>query len=183
MVMINQMSKIKGDIIMKKTALFLFSLFLALNAFAQKNPIDAMFDRYAGREGITTVFISSKMFSMMGKVDLDDEELQDVMNNLKSIRILTVDDEELNEKLNFYAELEKDLDFSGYEELMVVKESDKDLKFLVKEKGKRIDELLMIGGGPGQNVLISIKGDLDLENITSISKTMGIEELQNNVKY
>ena len=119
----------------------------------------------------------------MAGVDLDDDELEDVINNLKSIRILTVDDPELNNKLNFFRELEKDLNLNGYEELMVVKESDKDLKFLVKEKGKRIDELLMIGGGPGQNVLISIKGDLDLKNIASISKTMGIEELQDNVKY
>jgi hypothetical protein len=177
------MSKTKEHKIMKKTVITLFTLSLALSSFAQKNPIDAMFDKYAGKEGITTVFISSKMFSMMGRVDLDDDELQDVMNNLKSIRILTVDDDELNQKLNFFSELAKDLDFNGYEELMVVKESDKDLKFLVKERGKRIEELLMIGGGPGQNVLISIKGDLDLENITSISKTMGIEELQNNVKY
>ncbi|HDZ41919.1 MAG TPA: DUF4252 domain-containing protein [Bacteroidetes bacterium] len=168
---------------MKRIVLLSFTLILAVSSFAQKNPIDAMFDKYAGKEGITTVYISSKMFSMMGKADLDDDELQDVINNLKSIRILTVDDDELNKKLNFFSELEKDLDFNAYEELMVVKGSDRDLKFLVKEKGKRIDELLMIGGGPGQNVLISIKGDLDLENITSISKAMGIEELQDNVKY
>ena len=167
---------------MKKSILILSILVLTLSSFAQRNPIDAMFDKYAGREGITTVYISSKMFSMMAEVDLDDDELEDVINNLKSIRILTVDDEELNNKLNFFKELEKDLDFSGYEELMVVKESDKDLKFLVKEKGKKIDELLMIGGGPGQNVLVSIKGDLDLQNISSISKTLGIEELQNTEK-
>jgi hypothetical protein len=167
---------------MKKSILILSILVLTLSSFAQRNPIDAMFDKYAGREGITTVYISSKMFSMMAEVDLDDDELEDVINNLKSIRILTVDDQELNNKLNFFKELEKDLDFSGYEELMVVKESDKDLKFLVKEKGKKIDELLMIGGGPGQNVLISIKGDLNLQNISSISKTLGIEELQNTEK-
>lgn len=167
---------------MKKSILLLSILVLTLSSFAQRNPIDAMFDKYAGREGITTVYISSKMFSMMAEVDLDDDELEDVINNLKSIRILTVDDQELNDKLNFFKELEKDLDFSGYEELMVVKESDKDLKFLVKEKGKKIDELLMIGGGPGQNVLVSIKGDLDLQNISSISKTLGIEELQNTEK-
>ena len=167
---------------MKKSILILSILVLTLSSFAQRNPIDAMFDKYAGREGITTVYISSKMFSMMAEVDLDDDELEDVINNLKSIRILTVDDQELNNKLNFFKELEKDLDFSGYEELMVVKESDKDLKFLVKEKGKKIDELLMIGGGPGQNVLVSIKGDLDLQNISSISKTLGIEELQNTEK-
>lgn len=168
---------------MKRKVILLFTLALALSASAQKNPIDAMFDKYAGKDGITTVYISSKMFSMMGKVDLEDDELQDVMNNLKSIRILTVDDDELDQKLNFFSELAKDLDFGGYEELMVVKESDRDMKFMVKERGDRIEELLMIGGGPGQNVLISIKGDLDLENISSISKTMGIEELQDNVKY
>ena len=168
---------------MKKSILQLFIIVLSVSSFAQRNPIDAMFDKYAGSEGITTVYISSKMFSMMAGVDLDDDELEDVINNLKSIRILTVDDPELNNKLNFFRELEKNLNINGYEELMVVKESDKDLKFLVKEKGKRIDELLMIGGGPGQNVLISIKGDLDLKNIASISKTMGIEELQDNVKY
>jgi len=173
----------KNNKIMKRTIVFFLTFILTVSSFAQKNPIDEMFDKYAGREGITTVYISSKMFSMMAGMDLDDEELEDVINNLKSIRILTVDDDELNNKLNFFSELQKDLDISGYEELMVVKESEKDLKFLVKEKGKRIDELLMIGGGPGQNVLISIKGDLDLKNITSISKTMGIEELQDNVKY
>lgn len=167
---------------MKKIILSLSILFLTVSLFAQRNPIDALFEKYSGSEGITTVYISSKMFSMMAGLDLDDDELEDVINNLKSIRILTVDDEELNNELNFFEELEKDLDLSGYEELMVVKESDKDLKFLVKEKGKRIDELLMIGGGPGQNVLISIKGDLDLQNISSISKTLGIEELQNTEK-
>ena len=168
---------------MRKSILLLSVLVLSVSSFAQRNPIDAMFDKYAGNEGITTIFISSKMFSMMAGVDLDDDEMEDVINNLKSIRILTVEDEELNNRLNFFDELASELDLSGYEELMVVKESDMDLKFLVKEKGKRIDELLMIGGGPGQNVLISIKGDLDLQNISTISKTMGIEELNNSVKY
>ncbi|MBS0012196.1 MAG: DUF4252 domain-containing protein [Bacteroidales bacterium] len=168
---------------MKRTTLILLVLVLSVSSFAQRNPIDAMFDKYSGTEGITTIFISSKMFRMMASIDLDDDELEDVVKNLKSIRILTVDDSELNNKLNFFRELEKDLDFNGYEELMVVKDSEKDLKFLVKEKGKKIDELLMIGGGPGQNVMISIKGDLDLKNISSISKTMGIEELQDNVNY
>lgn len=168
---------------MKKIILLGLIVLVSLPGIAQRNPIDMMFDKYAGMEGITTVYISSKMFSMMAGVDLDDDELEDVIRNLKTIRILTVEDDELNNKLNFFKELDNDINFTEYEELMVVKESDKDLRFLVKEKGNRINELLMIGGGPGQNVLISIKGDLDMNNISSISKTMGIEELQNNVKY
>ncbi|MEZ5012615.1 MAG: DUF4252 domain-containing protein, partial [Bacteroidales bacterium] len=83
--------------------------------------------------------------------------------------------------LNLYKELEKKVDFSKYEELMVVKEGGKDIKFLIREKGNRIEELLMIGGGPGSNVLISIKGDLDMDNISDISRTIGIEELDKSV--
>ncbi|MEZ5001329.1 MAG: DUF4252 domain-containing protein [Bacteroidales bacterium] len=83
--------------------------------------------------------------------------------------------------MNLYKELEKKVDFSKYEELMVVKEGGKDIKFLIREKGNRIEELLMIGGGPGSNVLISIKGDLDMDNISDISRTIGIEELDKSV--
>jgi hypothetical protein len=161
---------------MKKLLILFGLLFFAGGLYAQKNPIDAFFDKYSGQEGITTIYISSKMFSMMASVDLDDEELEEVLDNLKSIRILTVEDEDLNMSLNFYEELTSELDISGYEELMVVKQSGKDLKFLVKEKGKRIAELLMIGGGPGQNMLVSIKGDLDMDNISEISRTIGIDE-------
>ena len=152
-------------------------LFITLAAFSQKNPIDDLFDKYSGKEGVTTIFISSRMFSMIAQVDLDDEELQELVTNLKSIRIMTISDSLLNKKINFYEELGRRLDYDKYEELMVVKDGGKDLIFLIKEKGKRIEELLMVGGGTGSNVLLSIKGDLDLKNIAEISKNIGIDEL------
>lgn len=161
---------------MKKTALTLVLILITLSTYAQKNPIDAIFDKYSGMDGITSIFISSKMFSMMADIELDDEELEDIMDNLKTIRIMTVEDHDLNQELNFYKELQENLDLSGYEELMVVKESGRDIKFMIKEKGKRIEELLMIGGGAGSNMLVSIKGDLDMNNISEISKTIGIKE-------
>ena len=163
-----------------KRAIVLFVLCtVTLVSFGQSNPIDALFDKYSGEDGFTTVYISSRMFSLIAQVDLDDEELQETMQNLKSIRILTVSDSLLNRKINFFKELTKDLDLSAYEELMVVKDGNKDLQFLIREKGKRIEELLMIGGGDeGGNILLSIKGDLDMENIANISSSIGIDELQ-----
>jgi len=164
---------------MKQISLFLLLLASSFSLFGQGNPIDELFDKYSGKEGITTVFISSKMFQMIAGADLDDDELNDLVSRLKSIRILTVDDSLMNNKLNFYKELEPKLDFSKYEELMVIKEGGKDIKFLVRGKGNRVDELLMIGGGAGSNILISIKGDLDMDNISEISRTIGISELEN----
>lgn len=162
---------------MKKLIVLILLISFTPGLFSQSNPIDEMFDKYSGKEGITTVFISSRMFQMIAGADLDDEKVSDLMSRLKSIRILAVEDSLLNIKLNFHKELASKLDLSRYEELMVVKEGGKDLKFLIRGKGDKIDEFLMIGGGVGTNILISIKGDLNMNNISDISRTIGIEEL------
>ena len=36
----------------------------------------------------------------------------------------------------------------------------------------------MITGGPGGNTLISIKGNLDLKNISELSKSIDVQELK-----
>jgi hypothetical protein len=118
------------------------------------------------------------MFSMFSGKDSKDEDLSNLLSKLKSIRIITVEDSLLNEKINFYDELKKKVDFSVYEELMVVNEKDNITKFLIRESGKTIAELLIITGGKKGNTLISIRGDLDLKNISGLSKSMGIKQLE-----
>lgn len=164
---------------MKQISLFLLLLVSSFSLYGQANPVDDLFDKYSGKEGFTAIYISSRMFQMIAGADLDEEELTQLVGRLKSIRILTVEDSLINNRLNFYKELESKLDFSKYEELMVIKEGGKDIKFLIRGKANRVDELLMIGGGAGSNILISIKGDLDMDNISKISRTIGIKELEN----
>jgi hypothetical protein len=164
---------------MKKLYLTLSAIIaFQLCALAQGGEaIDRLFEKYSGKEGITYVYISSKMFSIFAGQETDDKELSDIMSRLKSIRILTVDDSVLNKKTNFYEELKKGTDFSSYEELMVVSESTGVTKFLIRGDGKKVDELLVISGGSQGNTLISIRGDLDMKNISGLSKQIGIEEL------
>lgn len=61
---------------------------------------------------------------------------------------------------------------------MVVKDSRNITRFLIKQKGDVISELLVIVGGPGGNSLISIKGDLNLKSISEISKSIEMQELE-----
>jgi hypothetical protein len=161
---------------MKRSVLFPLTLLFSLSAFAQSNPIDELFDKYSDRVGYTSVYISGKMLGMLSQLQSDEEKEESPLPKIKSIRILTTDS--LNaEKVNFYNELSKKLDFSVYEELMVVKEQKQVTKFLVRQTGNTISELLLITGGSGSNTLISIRGDIDLKKISQISKTVGIEEL------
>jgi hypothetical protein len=165
---------------MKKLFLFstAFCLTIILQAQTSSNPIDDMFNKYSEKEGFTVVTISGKMFSMFANLDTENNNPDNIMNRLKSIRVLSVEDSLLNKNINFYTELNKRYAFSVYEELMVVKEGPDITKFLIRPNGERISELLVITGGPGGNSLISIKGDFNLKNISDLSKNTGIEELK-----
>ena len=163
---------------MKKFVLLAAVLLITLVLPAQKNAVDEMFDKYSEKDGFTSVYISSKMFSLFAGKDARNSDGSEVLQRLKSIRILSVADSLLNKSLNFYTELSRKLDNSVYEELMVVKEGGGITKFLIRQNGNIISELLVITGGPGDNTIISIKGDLDLKSISDLSRNSGIEELK-----
>ncbi len=162
---------------MKKLILSFFAICLTLIIQAQSNAVDELFNKYSERDGFTVVSMSGRMFSMFSEMDSENKDADNVISKLKSIRILSVDDSLMNRNLNFYNELAKKLDFTVYEELMVVKEGKDMTKFLIRQKGNLISELLVITGGPGGNTLISIRGDFNLKNISDLSKSVGIEEL------
>lgn len=163
---------------MKRMLFSVFCLLFFLTIQAQNDPVDELFEKYSGKEGFTTVYISSKMFSMFANLNSKDDELNKTMSRLKSIRILAVEDSLKNRDLNFYTELSKKTDFSSYEDLMSVREGNEVTRFLIKGSGNTIAELLVISGGQTSNALISIRGDLDLKSISSLSKTMGIQQLE-----
>jgi len=163
---------------MKKVLLFITALCLTLTIQAQTNAVDQLFNKYSEKEGFTVVSISGRMFSMFSDMENDNKDADNVIAKLKSIKILSVEDSLLNKNLNFYTELTRKLDMSVYEELMVVKEGPDITKFLIRQKGNLISELIVITGGPGGNSLISIQGDFNLKNISDLSKNVGIEELK-----
>ena len=164
---------------MKKFFLSFTALCLTMMIKAQSNPVDEMFNKYSEKQGFTVVSISSKMFSLFANKDPENKDADNVINKLKSIKILSVEDSLMNKNLNFYSELSKKLDLSVYEELMVIKEGPDITKFLIKQNGNLISELLVVKGGPGGNSLISIKGELNLKNISDMSKSLDMQELKN----
>ena len=173
---------------MKKLLFIVCFIGVAGLALAQNKSIDRVFDKYAGMEGFTTVYISKYMFSMFSNLDgVEDKDLkdvQDVFGKLTGIKILAVDDPAvLGEGVNFYDEIMKDLPRDRYEELMVVKDSESDVVFLAREENGVIVELLLVVGGEGDsNALIAITGEIDLNTIAKLGQTMdieGLDELEN----
>jgi FlaA1/EpsC-like NDP-sugar epimerase len=162
---------------MKKALLIIMVAVLSLPVFSQKSAIDDLFDRYNGKEGFTTVYISSKMFSLLSRIDSEDEEFQNLVNRIKSIRILSIDSARNVTHINFATELVPRLSRTGFEDLMTVKELNDEVRFMVREVGDRIAELVMITGGAGSSV-VCITGNLDLKTISSLSENLVIGGLE-----
>ena len=168
---------------MKKVLFLICFMVLSAGIMAQNRAVDRLFDKYAGQDGYTTVYISKYMFQMFQNLEgVEDEEIaeiQSVFGKLNGIKILAVDDEaKIGKGLNFYDEIMKDLNRNEYEELMVVKDSESDVVFLAKEEDGVIVELLLIVGGDSDNALIAITGEIDLSTIGKISQSMGIEGME-----
>ncbi|MDB4582594.1 DUF4252 domain-containing protein [Draconibacterium sp.] len=161
---------------MKKLILIL-AIVLPMAVLAQKSPVDKLFDKYANQKGFTTVNISGKLLGFAAQVDTGDEDVSNMLSGLNGIRVLTVEDDELNKKLDFYIELEKEGFFKNndFEVLMEVTEEDEVVRFLAKDAGNgKISDLLLIVGGD-DNALISISGIINPEDIGKITKAVNID--------
>ena len=160
---------------MKKLVLIL-AVVLPLAVLAQKTPVDTLFEKYANQKGFTTVNISGKLLGFIAPFETGDESTSELLSGLSGIRVLTVEDDELNKKLDFYAELENEGFFknNNFEVLMEVTEADEVVRFLAKDAGNgKISDLLLVVGG-NDNTLISISGIIDPANISKITNALDI---------
>jgi hypothetical protein len=171
---------------MKRTILAAITMLFLMSAQlvnAQASAALALFDQYGGKDGYTTVSISKELFGMFASLDTNDKDMAEVkamMEQLDGIKILmyeneTSDDAEL---AKFKGEIGK-LQVSGYTELMVVKQTGEEVKFLSKKKGDKIGELLLIISGEKEAGFISITGTIDMNTIGKLSKAMNFEGMDN----
>ena len=152
---------------------------LTFLAMGQNSAVDKIFDKYNGKEGYTTVYISSFMFNLLNSLETDDPEYNEfkkATSGITSIKILTQDG---GNSEAFGAELLRMLPRSEYQEMMVVKDQDEDVQFLARQQGGKITEFLLIVSGGGEDALICIQGDIDLESIAHIASGLDMPGLEN----
>lgn len=170
---------------MKKLMVVLMMMAVAVAARAQGDAISKFFSKYQNDETFSQVNMSSKMFSLMANLEVENPEDQEVVNmisKLKGLKILAK--EEARNSRELYKEALGMIPAKEYEELMSVRDKDKDMKFFIKETGGKISELVMVAGGNEEFMLLSIFGEIDLKQISKISKKMNIDGLENleNIK-
>jgi hypothetical protein len=169
------------EIMKKVTTIILAILVYSGGLMAQNDAISKFFSKYAEDESFTVVTISSKAFSLFADIDSDDpdqKEAMDAMSKLEGLRVLALDDSTRAPAV--YKEALSLIPSKEYEELMTVRHEDQDLKFLIKDDSNGIiSELLMVSGGEEGFFIISLVGEIDLNQISKLSSAMDIDGFDN----
>jgi len=127
---------------------------------AQTDPVSAAFEKYANREGITTVQVSGDMLNMMARAS---EKMHDTLfqSSLSDMRVLVEENDCDGERMmNPYEEVYLKLDKKAYKEMITVKEENEQVVILMKENDGKISEMLVLVSGKDENVILQIKGNM-----------------------
>lgn len=165
---------------MKKLFLLILLMVTFPFVYGQKS-IDALFEKFSGKDGFTTVTINGSLFKLAKCFNSDKDCDDDIPAGITEIRILSQEDSTMKVG-NFYDMVIKDIDIKAYDEFMRVKDSDQDLRMLVRTEGKKFKEFLLIAGGD-DNAVIQIKGDLTFDDAKKFSsdakQKKGIDIIEN----
>jgi hypothetical protein len=163
---------------MKKTIITILLLAIGFGLNAQNKAIEQIFQKYSDRDSVSTVVINKNMFQLFANVDdPGNDDFLKTVKNLEFIKILTISDE--RECSAFYQEVLKAIPEKDYKELMTIKESGSQVKFLTAERDGAIRELLMISGGKRESSLIWMAGIIDMKTVSKIAKGMQIDGMEN----
>ncbi|MDX1426840.1 MAG: DUF4252 domain-containing protein [Salegentibacter mishustinae] len=170
---------------MKKIAIIVFVGLLPMLSQAQS------FAKYEDMKDVDAMVMTSKMFKMLAKVDLSDDnpearEYLKLIENLDEIKMFTSTTASVRSEMQ--KDVESYLNSNNLDQLMRVKEDGKNIRFYSKS-GKRdnyVSELFMFMEGEKEgepiSVILSITGEIDLSQLsrlTSDLKIPGAEELKN----
>ena len=128
----------------------------------------SFFDKYAEMDGVTSVYISKSMLSLFpkGQTNVNGINIGDIASRLDNIQILSADEQPIVDKLR--KETSHINTRNGYEELMRVREDGEKTTIYFKDSKKDKKEFLLLQDAKDEFTIISIVGDLTLQEIQGI---------------
>ena len=128
----------------------------------------SFFDKYAEMDGVTSVYITKSMLSLFpkGQTSVNGVNIGNIASRLDNIQILSADEQPIIDKLR--KETSDINSRNGYDELMRVREDGEKITIYFKGRKKDKKEFVLLRDEKDEFTIISIVGDLTLQEIQSI---------------
>ncbi len=150
---------------MKKIAFIALLMLMGITARGQ----DALFKSFENVSGVSTVYISKSLLSMMPSLKVNNRDLAKMAGKLDHIQILSA------EKANLISRLKKQTaatytSKNGYEEVMRANESGQKVFIYQKRYKNGKHEFVLVTDAMGRLSVVNILGTLTLKDIQSLTK-------------
>lgn len=127
---------------------------------------DSFFDKFADMDGVTSVYISKAMLSMIPDMQTEGVNISGVASKLDNIQILSC------EKPAVIAKLKKETEFinpkNGYEELIRINDEGEKTTIYLKQDKNGKKEFVLLNNEKEEFTIIVITGNLTLQEIQGI---------------
>lgn len=162
---------------MKKLIISALILTFGISLFAQPAGFDRLYYEYKGEEGVVALKIPGFVMKLAGSIaDLDHEE-KALLKSLRSVTVLTIEEEHLYPGVNFAKEINLSNMKGGYKMLLEVHDGNEDVFIAAREKNGKLRDLIVVVGG-GDNVLVHVRGRMDSDLLENLAGVAGVDELK-----
>lgn len=139
----------------------------------------SVFDKFEDYDKVSSVIINQKTFKLMGDIgEESDEEYLNLIKNINSLKVFATEDPKI--AADMATAVAGYLKTAKLSELMRMKDKGNNVKIYVKEgkDDKHVKELFMFvkakGDSNDQSVILTLTGDIDLNQISKLTKEMDL---------
>lgn len=154
----------------------------ALSAKGFESPVRKLFDKYQDQKGIQMIYFGEKMLEIKLKGIMEehpDKVSSDILDNFNELIMIGGEDEALIPDAEITT-LRKDIRDLGYDQIIKMVEDDESLTvyMLEDDKNDRIKDLILMALEDDEQIILSISGNLRLEDIVLIARLLDINILE-----
>ena len=162
---------------MKKLILSALTILFTVALFAQPKGYNDVYHTYKGEKGVVAIHVPGFVMKFAAAMaDLDHDEKQ-LLRSLKSVTVLTIEDQERFPGVNFAKEMDQSRMIGNYNLLLEVHDGNEDVIIAAREKRGKITDLIVVVGGE-DNVLVHVRGRMESDLLEELAKVSGVKELQ-----
>lgn len=158
----------------KLLALSIAILLAGATLSAQTIETERIYQKYRGEKGVVSLWLPGIVMRLAANIaELEPAEAA-FLRSIRSIRLLTIDNNDLYPDVNFIREARITPGRNGYEVMMQVTSDGEDVMILGRERNGKLKDMLVLVGGD-DNVMVHIKGRLNADMIGAVAQIAGRE--------
>lgn len=153
---------------MKRLLLLPVAILFLFSSCENDSGMSKAIAKYKFEDGVTSITVPGWVIGIASRWgDLENEE-RELLRSIDKVKILTIENIELNARSNFHKEFYQSISKNpDLEELMVVRNKNEQVTIFGKTSEKSIDELLILVSGC-DNAMVYIKGRIKPEMLSDL---------------